>query len=52
MDMDYEHDVFISYKRSPIQNEWIREHFMLLFLEFVRDEIMSLSFQQALSRTI
>ncbi|HTG45277.1 MAG TPA: toll/interleukin-1 receptor domain-containing protein, partial [Verrucomicrobiae bacterium] len=37
--MDYEHDVFISYKRSPIQNEWIREHFMLLFLENVRDEI-------------
>lgn len=39
--MDYQHDVFISYKRSPIQNEWIRQHFMLLFLEFVRDEIIA-----------
>jgi hypothetical protein len=41
MPVDYEHDVFISYKRSPIQNEWLRQHFMLLFLESVREEIVA-----------
>ena len=41
MAVDYEHDVFISYKRSPIQNEWLRQHFVRLFSEFVRDEIIA-----------
>lgn len=41
MNGDYEYDVFISYKRSPIQNEWLREHFVRLFSEFVRDEIVA-----------
>jgi hypothetical protein len=37
--MTYVNDVFISYKRDPFENEWLVEHFMPMFLYFVREEI-------------
>jgi hypothetical protein len=36
---DYQHDVFISYKRDPIQDAWLRDHFVRLFSSAVREEI-------------
>ena len=36
---DYQHNVFISYKRDPIQDAWLRDHFVRLFSAAVREEI-------------
>ncbi len=37
--MPYVHDVFISYKRDPIQDEWLATHFIPLFLHSVRQAV-------------
>ena len=37
--MAYVHDVFISYKRDPVRNQWLEEHFIPLFSSTVREAI-------------
>jgi hypothetical protein len=37
--MPYTYDVFISYKRDPVRNQWLDEHFIPLFSHAVREGI-------------
>ncbi len=37
--MEYEHDIFLSYKRDRVQEEWIRDHFLPLLESDVSNEI-------------
>jgi hypothetical protein len=39
MPSQYTYDVFISYKRDPVQDEWLHDHFVPLFASAVRQEI-------------
>lgn len=37
--MPYKYDIFLSYRRSPVRDQWIIEHFIPLFWERAREEI-------------
>lgn len=37
--MAYMYDVFISYKRDPVHDGWLEQHFVPLFTSWVRQEI-------------
>lgn len=37
--MEYKHDVFISYRRDPYQDEWLVHHFLPIFRALVWQEI-------------
>lgn len=37
--MSYQYDIFLSYRRSKLRNEWLTEHFVPLFWEIAREEI-------------
>jgi hypothetical protein len=39
--MDYTYDIFISYRRSRCKSEWLIEHFLPLFEEYLANEIMA-----------
>jgi hypothetical protein len=36
---DYQHDVFISYRRDPVDDQWLKQHFVPLFASAVRQAI-------------
>jgi len=38
--MDYSYDIFISYRRSRNKSEWLMEHFLPLFQDYLNDEII------------
>src|SRR5262245_22805354 len=38
--MDYTYDVFISYRRSRNRSEWLIDHFLPIFDEYLRNEII------------
>jgi len=48
--MDYAYDVFISYRRSRNKSEWLIEHFLPLFEDYLRDEIIAQCKRQAFMR--
>jgi hypothetical protein len=42
----YQYDIFLSYKREPVQDEWLRDHFVRLFASAVRNEIAAVCKRQ------